>query len=340
MWAAHECYLPWMSERTESGTGRRMPSRGVVVKPLRAGEPFGQPFQDRAYITPRFPEGIKRNELRSQPAGVQRETILIWFLHNYERPRGPYFGFGGASQPTRQSLSFGGQPLSFDSQPLSYDGNVTLDGTAPFDGIKPGQQPIQVAGFGQAPFYDGGTADGFLAAEFAAWVRTEALNDVSEALPGQWVLKPDVRILGPGIGAEKLRSALGQLLDEFDAQFREVPTSHGQRWHNGPPERLPDEIPMLAPEERDRVLRATADMRLALASRDYSRAGALWDAVSPVLGKVGTYVLKQADAFVGTVNKTVAAGVGFAVLAGLAMAVGLLDRAAAVNAILKALHLS
>ncbi len=311
-----------------------MPNRGVVVKPLRAGEPFGQPFQDRAYITPRFPEGIKRNELRLQLTKIQRETILIWFLHNYERPRGPYFGFGEASQPARQSLSFDGQPLGFDSQPLSYDATVS------FDGLKPGQQPIQVTGFDQAPFYDGGTVDGFLAAEFAAWVRTETLNDVAEALPGQWVLKPDMRLLAPGIGAEELRSALGQLLDEFDAQFRQVPPSHGQRWHNEPPERLPDELLVLAPDERNYVLRATADMRLALASRDYSRAGALWDTVSPVLGKVGAYVLKQTDTFVGTANKTVAAGVGLAILAGLATAIGFLDRATAINAILKALHLS
>ncbi len=303
-----------------------MPNRGVVIKPLRAGEPFGQPLRDRAYRTPRFPDGVKRNELRWQPPEIRRETMLIWFLRNYEPPRGPYFGFGEAGAPARQ--------------PLTFDGTVTFDGSARYDGLKPSSQDVQIAGFDQAPFYDGGTPDVFLQAEFAEWIDADILGEVAEALPGQWVLKPEIRLPAADASAEELRAALGNFLVDFDRSVGELPTPEVERWHNDPPERLPNELPVLAPQERERLLRATADIRLAVDSQDYSRAGAFWEAVAPALAKVAAYVLRQADAFVGIVNKTVAAGIGVAILAGLAWAVGLLEKAEAISALLKALHLS
>ena len=300
-----------------------MPNRGVVIKPRRTGEPFGQPFQDRAYQTPRFPDGVKRNELHWQPPEIRRETMLIWFLRNYERPRGPYFGFEEAGAPTRE--------------PLTFDGTGTFDGRARHDGLKPSSQNLQIAGFDQAPFYDGATADVFLRAEFAEWVDVDILGEVAGALPGQWVLKPEIRFPTVDASVEGLRSALGSFLEDFDTNVGELPTPDIERWDNNPPERLPDEFPVFAPEERERVLRATAGMRLAVDSQNYSRAGALWEAVAPTLAKMAAYVLRQADTFVGTVSKTVARGVGAAILAGLAWAVGLLEKAETISALLKAL---
>lgn len=319
-----------------------MPNRGVVVQPLRAGEPVGQPFQDRAYVTPRFPDGVKRNQLRWQPLEIQLETILIWFLRNFERLRGPYFGFEEASAAplTADSIrvTADGTQATADGS-LTFDGSVSYDGTARFDGRMPGTEELEVAGFDQAPFYDGGSADKFLREELADSVDFEILADVAEGLPGQWVPKPDLAMPPAGASVDELRAALLWLLDGFDADIRELPSRDVDRWHNQPPEHLPDELLVLAPEERGEVLRVTADMRLAVASKDYRMADALWDAVAPALAKVAAYVGKQADAFVSTVNKTVAMGVGLAILAGIAIWGGILDKAEAISAVLKALHL-
>jgi len=73
-----------MSGENETGNPRPMPNRGIVSAPLRFGESFGQPFGDRAYVTSRFPGGIKKGDLLQQKSAIQRETILFWFLRNYE----------------------------------------------------------------------------------------------------------------------------------------------------------------------------------------------------------------------------------------------------------------
>lgn len=319
-----------------------MPNRGVVVKPLRAGEPSGQPLRDRAYLSPRFPKGIKRNELRLQTPEIQRETILIWFLRNYERPRGSYFGFSQASEasPAEAEAHVLDGVISLD-RGLLLDGGVKFDGSARFDGATPELRDVEVGGFGQAPFYDGGEAVGFLDAEFTGWIRSDVLNGVAEDLPGQWVPKQDMLVPLPGAGAEELRSALARILDEFDSEIRQAPTQVVHRWDNRPPEseRLPDEVPVLAREERNRVLRATSEMRMALLSGDYSLATELWQDVPPVLATLTAFVQEQATALVEDLRKGLASAARLAVLAGIGWAFGLLDYAEAISAVLKALHL-
>jgi len=325
-----------------------MPNRGVVVKPLRAGDPLGQPLQDRAYLTPRFPEGIKRNELRLQTPEIQRETILIWFLLNYERPRGRYIGFRQASgaspaEPKAHVLD-GGIPLDrgflLDGG-VRFDGSARFDGGARFDGSAPELRDVEVGGFDQAAFYDVGEAVGFLDAEFTVWVGSDVLNGVAEALSGQWVPKQDVLVPPTGAGAEELRSALARILDEFDTEIRHMPVRAVDRWHNQPPEpdRLSDEVPVLGPEERDRVLRATSEMRMAVLSEDYSLATVLWQGVAPALATVSAFVQEQALALVGDIRKVLASAARLVVLAGIAWAFGLLDHAEAISAVMKALHL-
>lgn len=64
-----------MSDQGESGT-RRTPDRGVVLTPLAVGDPVDLPLVDRAYVTSRFPEGIRRGVLAWESPGIQRHTAL------------------------------------------------------------------------------------------------------------------------------------------------------------------------------------------------------------------------------------------------------------------------
>ena len=121
--------------------------------------------------------------------------------------------------------------------------------------------------------------------------------------------------------------------------MRSVPAREVNRWDNQPPERLPDEVLVLAPEESEEVLRATADMRLAVVSDNYSLAAELWNLALPVLAKVNAFAQEQAKAFVDDVRKHLASAARLALLAALAWAFGVLGQGEAITAVLKALHL-
>jgi hypothetical protein len=71
--------------------------RGVVWRPFTAGSPVGRPLAERAYITPRYPDGISESDLLLAPAEVQAETAEIWFLSNYQPATlsGAPLGLGG-----------------------------------------------------------------------------------------------------------------------------------------------------------------------------------------------------------------------------------------------------
>ena len=131
----------------ELPVGARTPSRRVVVKGLAAGEGVAKPLSERAYVTSRVPRGIKGSDLPWVDGAIRRETILIWFLANFEPARGTFFGFAEAQadgpgvQPatdgptfdgTHQydgSLTFDGKPLTFGGKPLAFDGRPTTFGT-------------------------------------------------------------------------------------------------------------------------------------------------------------------------------------------------------------------
>ena len=74
----------------------RRAARGKVVLHLTTDEPVGRSLWEWGYRTPRFPRGIKRSDLSSSEPGVQRETMVAWFLANHVPAVGPYFGFAEA----------------------------------------------------------------------------------------------------------------------------------------------------------------------------------------------------------------------------------------------------
>lgn len=215
-----------------------------------------------------------------------------------------------------------------------------FDASASFG--SPQNLEIRTAGFNQAPFFDGGTADRFLNTEFSGGASEVVLSEVALALPGMWMPRSPPQPPAFGASAQERMAALAWLLDAYDEGIRELATVTRGRWDNHPPEaeRLPDESAVLELEERDSVLRATADMRLALTSENYSEAGVLWDGVQPVIAKVASYVAGKLDSALNAAVKIIGGGLGAAVLVAILVAVGVLAKADAITALLKALHLN
>jgi enoyl-CoA hydratase/carnithine racemase len=75
-----------MSDANHKPTG----TRGVAVRYFETGEALGRPLWEWAYVTPRFPKGIKRGDLSAEDEGTQQETMAVWFLTNYQPVSGPY----------------------------------------------------------------------------------------------------------------------------------------------------------------------------------------------------------------------------------------------------------
>jgi hypothetical protein len=84
-------------------------------------------------FTPRFPNGITLADLRSQSSGIQKETMVTWFLTAHVPATGTYFGFSDPGQ-----------------------GSAVLN-TGPPGTVAPNQGP-RIAGFGQGSFFNGGRA--------------------------------------------------------------------------------------------------------------------------------------------------------------------------------------
>jgi len=297
-----------------------LPNRGVIAAPMRAGDPVDLPLVDRAYLTSRFPGGIRRGELAWQPLEIQRHTALTWFVRNYEPARGTFFGFAEASSP----------------EISTFDGSARFNGSIRYGA--PENPDLRVAGFDQAPFFNGGMADDLLRTEFEDSVDQGVLADLASALPGLWRPRTDLPLI-PGTSIDDLRAVLARELDEFDAGIRKLPTVSRGRWDNDPPVRLPDESAAIEPEERDGILRATADMRLAVVSKDYSTAAAIWEAVQPSVLKVAAYLARKLDSMIDAAVKVVGVGLGTVALVGILIACGVLDGAEAISPTLKALHL-
>ena len=71
--------------------------RGVVLRHFAAGiSSAGGSLAEWAYITPRYPTGLRTGSLHSVPSTEQIETAEFWFLSNFQPfVRKPYFvGFG------------------------------------------------------------------------------------------------------------------------------------------------------------------------------------------------------------------------------------------------------
>jgi hypothetical protein len=75
---------------------QRRRTRATVIIPLRLGATLGDAFWETAYVSPRFPVGIKGSDLANADIAIQGETMAIWFLANFVPATGTYFGFAEA----------------------------------------------------------------------------------------------------------------------------------------------------------------------------------------------------------------------------------------------------
>ena len=98
-------------------------------------------------------------------------------------------------------------------------------------------------------------------------------------------------------------ASLLQMIDVAADLVRRLPAAPPHRLHNGPPEGLTDTVSdeeaveLLPVQERDRTLRAYADMRFAVVSADYSRAGQVWEAIQPFVQRLGSAASRHLDQF-------------------------------------------
>jgi hypothetical protein len=244
------------------------PFRGVVYEPLRFDESVGKPFVELSYLTPRFPAGIKESDLATANEGIQRETMIVWFLANFVPATGPYFGFAEAG---RGSSVLNTSPLNtftFNSGP-------------------------KIAGFSQAPFFNGGRAPELIESAFARIVSAERIAEVANLFDGIW----ERNAAKPPVATESVadvRAAVVAVLDALKANVEKLSPAHGGIGHNRPDEDLP-----LAGQEQITVLRAISETRLAvLSGSDYSVVDAVWRVALQVTRTVGAWAAKQVNTFV------------------------------------------
>ena len=248
---------------SDSSSAMRV-SLGKVWLHLTAGEAVGRPLAEWAYRTPQFPRGIKGSDLLSATPETQRETMITWFLANHLLAKGPYFGFSGPT-PTQTIGPLNTYPPN--SMPLN--------------------QSIEIAGFG-APFFSGGRAPDLLKAEFSEFVPEPVILEVAGLFGGLWARRPPESAVDFAQQTPEERiAALVASLDELTEIVHKMLPTHGGIGHNGPPPITEDEARI--------VLRATAETKLAVLSSDYNAAHLAWEAVSPIIKKLGNSIAKLVD---------------------------------------------
>jgi hypothetical protein len=130
----------------------------------------GKPLAEWAYVTPRFPRGIKNTDLQYVDLAIQRETALWWFYLNLEpydlTKGGPYFGFSGAI------------------------------GSAPIGALAIGGGQQNIGGFDQAPFASSPVAAlDALSEEFGGIIVADILEELGQALGSRWMwIRPPTEI--------------------------------------------------------------------------------------------------------------------------------------------------
>jgi hypothetical protein len=88
--------------------------RGMIYRDFAGDDLVQKGLGDWAYLTPEFPQGIRRSELASVVPDIQQRTVLYWFLANFETYRSSdrkAFGFAGAGAPFGQA-PFATPPIS------------------------------------------------------------------------------------------------------------------------------------------------------------------------------------------------------------------------------------
>lgn len=288
------------------------------MAPLRVGEAFGKPLRERAHVTPRFPRGIKDSDLRHADAAIQLETAFYWFhlnLQRYDLAKGaPYFGFGKTLDDG--NLLDGSKPLDggflldggrIETAPITSPptGGNTY-GTARYDTAQYDDAP-EIRGFDQAPFapspLDARVA---LRGEFGDVLPSDVIEDLSQALPGDWMWKaPPVQSspAAPTTAAEALTSLI-PVLDALAAAIKnlEIPApKHGGMGHNGPSGEA-----TFSDEDRQAVLEKIEEAKQAARSNAVdapSRVVSIWSAISPKLFTFGQWATGRANDFFTEASK-------------------------------------
>jgi hypothetical protein len=151
-----------------------------------------------------------------------------------------------------------------------------------------------------AAFGSGGhPADDFLAPRFAHMVSQSLLAEVSVFLPGLWVQKPKDANLDAANTRDDYEALLPGLLESLASNIRRLPARRVGRDHNKSPEGLvesddlPDEFLPITEPEKEVILRATKDARLAVLSNDNSALQVAWEIASPILSKIAGSISNQ-----------------------------------------------
>lgn len=293
----------------------RRATRGKVILHLTPSESTWRALWEWGYRTPRFPRGIKGSDLSSSEPGVQKETMVAWFLANHAPALGPYFGFGEAMpRPVPSAL-----------------GTFAL-GTRPLGG------GAQIAGFGQAPFFTGGRSVDLLKAEFAEVVREDALTQVASIFEGLWELIPEAPVadLEAQTPSERSASLVGAL-DDILLAVEKLRPEHGGIGHNMPP----GNVSAITEEDKAVVLTATAKTRLAVLSGDYSMASTTWQAISPIVKRLADGIAKQIENLFTSFTATIGVASGLLGMAYIGYELGFWNKAEAISAMLEiAKHLA
>lgn len=146
------------------------------------------------------------------------------------------------------------------------------------------------------------------------------------SLASMWVPKPDNLTPNADQTLEELLSALLALLDRIDDLVSGLPVKLVGRNHNHSPEGLveleglPDQFLPMTADDRDTALRATADVRLVLASADHSALSVAWQVVPTALDQLGGAVTSQvrmlyADGPTATILRMGMAGLAISLVA-------------------------
>lgn len=293
---------------SESSTAMR-PSRGKVWLPMIAGETLGRPLAEWGYQTPRFPQGIKGGDLGEVASEIQRETMIVWFLANHIPAKGPYFGFSGPDRTT------GGGAL-----------NTAALNELPLNGS------VEVAGFNQGRWFNGGTAADLLKAEFGNLVEAPPIAEVARLFPDLWEMLPPEPLVDLENQTPAERSAtIAATLDELAGAVRTLAPQHGGMGHNGPPE----DGPSMTEDEQRVVLKATENARLAVLSSDYSAANAAWEAARPVFEKIGSAVGRHVDTYCNKFTATLGVTTALMTTGYIGSWLGLWNKAQAITAMLE-----
>lgn len=248
-----------MSEQTTP----KQPSRGAGPLPARIGlMQVGQPFWQWGYITPRYPFGINATDLQAALPPVQRETVMVWFALNFEtydlRKGGPYIGFGRKGSAVWGEGTFAPSPLS---------------------------------------------AVDILLAEFGETIPHVTLREIAEEIPGQWMHRTNLGPITPPVPSSgEVFSLLRSEFARFESIIRELGTRSvdgmgpDMRGHNNPPE---DDAPLTG-GEKETVLTNIGKAKEAIAEgtqHDIGRLKAAWSNISPIMFRLGPWIIKQVDNF-------------------------------------------